>query len=46
MFERGGLVCAVNVDGRPLPLPPGALLLASEPLEGALPAGAGAWLRT
>jgi alpha-glucosidase len=46
VFQRAGLVCAVNVDGEPLPIPGGTLLLASEPLEGLLPAGAAAWVRS
>jgi len=46
VFERGGLVCAVNVDGEPLRLPDGEVVLASEPLDGGgLPAGASAWVR-
>ena len=40
------VVCAVNVDGEPLPLPEGELVLASEQQSGdALPPGAAAWLR-
>jgi alpha-glucosidase len=46
VFTRGELTCAVNIDGEPLPLPPGELVLASEPLRGLLPAGAGAWIST
>jgi alpha-glucosidase len=47
VVEREALVCAVNVEGEPLELPPGSLLLASEPLAGgSLPAGAAAWVRT
>jgi alpha-glucosidase len=46
VFERGGLVCAVNVDAPELALPDGELLLASEELlEWTLPAGAAAWVR-
>jgi alpha-glucosidase len=46
VFERGGVVCAVNVDAGPLPLPEGEVLLASEPLDGrVLPPGAAAWVR-
>jgi alpha-glucosidase len=45
MFEREGIVCVVNVDGPPAPLPRGELLLASEAVDAALPAGAAAWLR-
>jgi alpha-glucosidase len=44
VFERDDFVCAVNVDGDPLPLPEGNLLLASEPLTDSIPAGAAAWL--
>ncbi len=44
VFERDGFVCAVNVDGEPLPLPAGALVLVSEPVEGTLPANAAAWV--
>ncbi|RMI32795.1 glycoside hydrolase family 13 protein [Nocardia stercoris] len=45
-FRRsGGLVCALNTSGAPIPLPPGELLLASAPIEGGrLPANAAAWL--
>ena len=43
-FARGDLVCAVNVDGAPMKLPPGEVVLASEPLDGLLPSGAAAWL--
>jgi alpha-glucosidase len=46
VFARGALTCAVNVDGGPLPLPDGELVLASEPLDGRLPAGAAAWIST
>jgi alpha-glucosidase len=46
VFMRDELTCAVNVDGEPLPVPAGELVLASEPLEGLLPAGAGAWIST
>jgi alpha-glucosidase len=46
VFERDGVICSVNVDGDPLELPEGELLLASEPLaEDRLPAGAAAWVR-
>jgi alpha-glucosidase len=43
-FSRDGLVCVVNVDGEPSPLPPGEVVLASEPLGDALGAGSAAWL--
>ena len=47
VFDRGDVACAVNVDGSPLPLPVGELLLASEPLASdELPAGTAAWVRT
>ena len=45
VFERQDLVCAVNVDGEPLPLPEGALLLASEPIGSELPPGTAVWVR-
>jgi alpha-glucosidase len=42
---RGGLVCALNAGERPVELPPGELILASEPLvEGRLAPNAAAWL--
>jgi alpha-glucosidase len=44
VFARGDLVCAVNVDGDPLPLA-GDVVLASEPVGSSLPAGAAVWLR-
>jgi alpha-glucosidase len=44
VFTRDGLTCAVNVDGEPMPVPDGEVMLASERLEGALPAGAAAWI--
>jgi len=44
VFSRGGLTCAVNVDGDPLALP-GGVVLASEPVDRTLPPGAAAWLR-
>lgn len=45
-FRReGGLVCALNASDAPIPLPPGEVLLASAPLEGAmLPVNAAVWL--
>jgi alpha-glucosidase len=46
VFARGEVLCATNVSGMPLPLPPGELLVTSEPLSGAIPAGAAAWIRT
>jgi alpha-glucosidase len=43
----GGLVCALNVGAKPIPLPDGELLLASRPVaDGRLPPGAAAWLVT
>ena len=44
VFARDGVTCAVNVDGAPLPLRDGDLLLASEPVGSTLPAGAAAWV--
>jgi alpha-glucosidase len=44
VFDRGDIVCAVNVDGAPLALDR-TVLLASEPLDDLLPPGAAAWLR-
>jgi alpha-glucosidase len=44
VFSRGDVVCSVNVSAEPLPLE-GQLLLASEPVAAALPAGAAAWTR-
>jgi alpha-glucosidase len=45
VLEREGVICLVNVDGEPLPLPDGELLVSSEPLAGTVPAGAAAWVR-
>ena len=44
VFTRGPLTCAVNVDGEPLEPPAGELVLASEPLDGALRSGSAAWI--
>jgi alpha-glucosidase len=44
VFERGDALCAVNVDGDPLPLER-EVLLASEPVGEVLPPGAAAWSR-
>ena len=45
-FERSGVVCLVNVDAEPFALPPGELLLASEPgVHGELPRATAAWIR-
>ncbi|HYB80587.1 MAG TPA: DUF3459 domain-containing protein, partial [Mycobacterium sp.] len=47
IFRRrgGGLVCALNAGRRPIPLPPGELILASAPpADGKLPRDAAAWL--
>jgi alpha-glucosidase len=44
VFRRGDVLCAVNVDGEPFALPPGEVVLASEAVEGILPAGAAAWI--
>jgi alpha-glucosidase len=46
VFERGGLVCAVNVDSESLPLPEGELVLASErAVDDELPRGTAAWIK-
>jgi alpha-glucosidase len=44
-FERGDVICIVNVGGEPVALPEAELLLGSEPLIGSVPEGAAAWLR-
>jgi alpha-glucosidase len=44
VFDRGDVLCAVNIDGEPLPLER-EVLLASEPVDRALPPGAAVWLR-
>jgi alpha-glucosidase len=45
-FERGDLVCAVNLAAEPFPLPSGELVLASDPGVGEeLPPDTAAWLR-
>ena len=45
-FERDGIVCVVNVDAEPFALPPGELLLASEPgVRGELPRSTATWIR-
>jgi alpha-glucosidase len=44
VFRRGEVVCAVNVDGDPLELPAGEVLVATDAAP--LPAGAAAWVRT
>jgi alpha-glucosidase len=46
-FRRkgGGLICALNTSSAPVPVPPGELLLASQPLvNGELPPNAACWL--
>jgi alpha-glucosidase len=45
VFDRGGTTCLVNVEGDPLALPAGEVLVASEPLDGAAPPGAAVWVR-
>jgi alpha-glucosidase len=45
VFERDGLVCAVNVEAPSLSLPSGELLLASDEIAGSLQPGTAAWLR-
>jgi alpha-glucosidase len=47
LFERGDVVCAVNVDAPELELPPGEVVVASEePVGRTLPPGTAAWVRT
>jgi alpha-glucosidase len=46
VFERGAMVCAVNLAAERLALPPGELLVASEPgVQKELPPNASAWVR-
>jgi len=46
VFGRGDLTCAVNVSGEPFPLPPGELVLASDPsIQDSLAPDTAAWLR-
>jgi alpha-glucosidase len=46
VFERGSLVCAVNLDAERLELPEGELVVATElPVDGALARDAAAWIR-
>ncbi|MBA2298327.1 MAG: hypothetical protein H0W14_09860, partial [Actinobacteria bacterium] len=46
-FGRGELLCIVNLDASPIPLPAGDLLLASGPdVNGSLPPDTTAWVRT
>ena len=46
VFERGSLVCAVNLDAERLELPEGDLVVATElPVDGALARDAAAWIR-
>jgi alpha-glucosidase len=46
LFERGDILCAVNVDAPALPLPEGELVLASAPgVALTLPPNTAAWLR-
>jgi len=41
-----GVTCVLNAGTRPVPLPDGELLIASEALlDGALPPDAAAWIR-
>ncbi|WP_018685150.1 glycoside hydrolase family 13 protein [Actinokineospora enzanensis] len=43
--KGGGLICALNTSGGPVPLPPGEVLLASGPLDGTdLPPETAVWL--
>ena len=47
VFERGDILCLVNVTASELELPAGELVLGSEPrLTGPLPPNTAAWLRT
>jgi alpha-glucosidase len=43
-FTRGGFACVVNLSGSPVPLPAGEVLLASEPVDAALPPDTTVWL--
>jgi alpha-glucosidase len=46
-FRRpGGLLCALNASGSPVPMPPGSVLLSSSPLPspGTLPPDTAVWL--
>jgi alpha-glucosidase len=43
-FARSDLVCVVNVDGDPTPLPEGDVVVRSDDGDGALAAGAAAWI--
>jgi alpha-glucosidase len=46
-FARGELACVVNLDAAETPLPPGELLLASDPdVRDVLPPDTAAWVRT
>ena len=46
VLQRGELTCAVNVSGEPFPLPPGELVLASDPsVQDTLGPDTAAWLR-
>jgi len=45
VFERDALICVVNVDCDSLELPPGEVVLASDPVDGVLPPGTAAWAR-
>jgi alpha-glucosidase len=44
-FRRGDVECLVNVEGRPVPLPAGSIVLASEPVAGSLGPAAAVWIR-
>jgi alpha-glucosidase len=46
VFERGEMICAVNVDAPELSLPDGELVLASDPgVATTLPPNTSAWIR-
>jgi alpha-glucosidase len=43
-FTRDGLLCLVNVDAEPVPLPAGPVVLRSDDGEGSIAAGAAVWI--
>jgi alpha-glucosidase len=44
-FRRGDVECLVNVEGGPVPLPAGSIVLASEPVARSLEPAAAVWIR-
>jgi alpha-glucosidase len=44
VFARGNVLCLVNVDAEPLPLPAGEVLVATD--ASPLPPGGAAWVRS